>query len=92
MRQAGWIVTTPLQARARADVVLLVGGDLDADWPGLEARLLLGQPPSLYPDVPRPAAAPGRRGRAEARDLPELPRCDAAGGAGGAPVAACRRA
>lgn len=53
MRQAGWIVTTPLQARARADVVVLVGDDLDADWPGLEARLLLGQPPPLFPDAPR---------------------------------------
>ncbi len=31
VRQAGWIVTTPLQARARADIVLFVGPGADAD-------------------------------------------------------------
>ena len=36
MRQAGWIVTTPLQARARADVLLLVGPGLPDAWPDFE--------------------------------------------------------
>lgn len=47
MRQAGWIVTTPLQTRARADVVLLIGPGLAATWPDLPARLALDVPPSL---------------------------------------------
>ncbi len=66
MRTVGWITTTPLQARARADLVALVGDGLDEDWPGLHARLLLDHAPPLFPDRPRrvlhlcPAtAAPG---------------------------------
>ena len=54
MRDAGWIVTSPLQARARADLVLLVGPGLDAAWPDLAERLALDAPPPL-------AAAGARR-------------------------------
>jgi formylmethanofuran dehydrogenase subunit B len=45
MRAAGWIVTTPLQVRARSDVVLLVG--LDGDPAGLR----LDRPPALHGGV-----------------------------------------
>ena len=63
MRTAGWIVTTPLQARARADLLLLVGGGLLAAWPALAERLDLAAPPSLYPGPAAPGAAslPGWR-------------------------------
>ena len=47
MRTVGWITTTPLQARARADLVVLVGDGLEQDWPGLEERLALAGPPPL---------------------------------------------
>ncbi len=53
MRTAGWITTTPLQARARADLVVLVGAGLEQDWPGLEERLALAGPPPLFPDRAR---------------------------------------
>jgi formylmethanofuran dehydrogenase subunit B len=53
MREAGWIVTTPLQVRARADLVLLAGPGLDAAWPGFADRLLLGEPPPLEPERAR---------------------------------------
>lgn len=53
MCRSGWMVTTPLQARARADLVLLVGPGLTAAWPDLHARLALGAPPSLAPGSPR---------------------------------------
>jgi formylmethanofuran dehydrogenase subunit B len=46
MRQAGWIVTTPLQLRARADFVVRVG-------PGLHGRLSVGGPPTLAPGQAR---------------------------------------
>lgn len=47
MRQAGWIVATPLLARARADTVLLVGEGHDVAWPGFADRLALDRPPTL---------------------------------------------
>ncbi len=47
MRRAGWIVTTPLQTRARADTVLLVGEGLPAGWPDMAERLGLDAPPPL---------------------------------------------
>ena len=53
MRTAGWITTTPLQARARADLVVLVGAGLERDWPGMEERLCLAAPPPLFPERPR---------------------------------------
>jgi formylmethanofuran dehydrogenase subunit B len=40
MRETGTLVTTPLEARARADVLLLVGPGLAEAWPDLAARLL----------------------------------------------------
>lgn len=45
MRDSGWIVTTPLQARARADLLLLVGPGLGEAWPEITERLL-----SVAPD------------------------------------------
>ncbi len=45
MREYGWIVATPLLARARADTVLLVGAGLD--------RFALPPTPSLTPEAPR---------------------------------------
>ncbi len=53
MRRAGWIVTTPLQARTRADAVLLVGPGLPAAWPDMVVRLALHDPPALVPDAAR---------------------------------------
>lgn len=47
MRRAGWIVTTPLQARARADTVLLVGDGLAQAWPNMAGQLGLNAPPTL---------------------------------------------
>ncbi len=49
MRRSGWIVTTPLQTRARADTVLLVGGGLLEAWPDLVQRLALDAAPTLPP-------------------------------------------
>jgi formylmethanofuran dehydrogenase subunit B len=53
MRTAGWMVTTPLQARARADVVLLVGAGLADVWPDFADRLALAAAPTLVPEWPR---------------------------------------
>jgi formylmethanofuran dehydrogenase subunit B len=47
MRRAGWIVTTPLQTRARADTVLLVGDGILEAWPEMAERLALDSPPTL---------------------------------------------
>jgi formylmethanofuran dehydrogenase subunit B len=47
MRRAGWIVTTPLQTRARADTVLLIGDGLLEAWPALTERLALDRPATL---------------------------------------------
>jgi formylmethanofuran dehydrogenase subunit B len=44
MRETGVMLTTPGEARVRADVVLLVGDGLTEAWPGLEERLL--RPPA----------------------------------------------
>jgi formylmethanofuran dehydrogenase subunit B len=82
MREAGWIVTTPLQVRARADLVLLVGPGLDTAWPGYEAKLRLHEPPPLAPDKARQIVrlCPGGEGfdcaattiGGDVRDLPIL--------------------
>ena len=47
MRRAGWIVTTPLQARARSDTVLLVGDGLSQAWPTMPKQLGLNALPTL---------------------------------------------
>jgi formylmethanofuran dehydrogenase subunit B len=47
MRRAGWIVTTPLQVRTRADTVLLVGDGLLQAWPEMPERLGLEAAPTL---------------------------------------------
>jgi formylmethanofuran dehydrogenase subunit B len=44
MREAGLMVTTPNEARLRADTLLLIGTGLVTAWPELRARLL-GQSP-----------------------------------------------
>jgi formylmethanofuran dehydrogenase subunit B len=44
MRETGVMLTTPGEARVRADVVLLVGGGLTETWPVLNERLL--RPPA----------------------------------------------
>jgi formylmethanofuran dehydrogenase subunit B len=53
MRETGWMVCTPTQARAWADVVLLVGPGLAMAWPDYAARLALAAPPPLAPGRPR---------------------------------------
>ncbi|MBV8577845.1 MAG: hypothetical protein JOZ58_22790 [Acetobacteraceae bacterium] len=53
MREAGWIVTTPLEVCARADLVVLVGPGLDSTWPGYAAKLRLREPPPLKPESAR---------------------------------------
>ena len=53
MRQGGLVLTTPAQARARADLVVLVGPGLAEAWPELPARLGLDRPPTLYPERQR---------------------------------------
>jgi formylmethanofuran dehydrogenase subunit B len=53
MRRAGWVVTTPAQARARADVLLLAGPGLDAAWPRLWDELQLDRAPSVFPETAR---------------------------------------
>jgi formylmethanofuran dehydrogenase subunit B len=60
MRRAGWIVTA--QARARADVVMLVGPGLDEAWPRLWDELQLDRAPLLFPDNARHVVrlCPGR--------------------------------
>jgi formylmethanofuran dehydrogenase subunit B len=40
LRETGVMLTTPAEARARADVLLLVGGALQETWPDLTQRLL----------------------------------------------------
>jgi formylmethanofuran dehydrogenase subunit B len=47
MRQAGWIVTSPLVARAEADLILLVGDGHAEAWPDFAERLALDRPPTL---------------------------------------------
>ncbi len=52
-RSFGMFVTTPGEARVRADVVLLVGGGLIEQWPDLFERLALGQPARFNAAAPR---------------------------------------
>lgn len=59
MRQEGWIVTTPLQARARADLVLLAGPGIADAWPGFADRLRLAAAPALAPERGRRVIAFG---------------------------------
>jgi len=47
MRQAGRMLTTPNDARLRADCVLFVGPKLRDSWPDLPKRLDLAAPPRL---------------------------------------------
>jgi formylmethanofuran dehydrogenase subunit B len=95
LRRSGWIVTTPLQTRARADLVLLVGDRLEDAWPGLAERLALGEAPTvtgggrnvvhLCPGTASPPSLPGLSGspapaRAATGD-PDKPGHDGGGGA-----------
>ena len=52
-RSFGMFVTTPAEARARADVVLLVGPGLTEHWPALFERLALGEPARFNDAAPR---------------------------------------
>ena len=54
MRATGMMVTTPNEARLRADVLLMIGAGLVEAWPELPARLLV-RPPTAHIDakVPR---------------------------------------
>ena len=47
MQAAGWIVATPLLARARADVFFIVGDGHAEAWPEFAERLALDRPPTL---------------------------------------------
>ena len=49
MRETGVMLTTPGEARVRADVLLLVGDGLTETWPALNERLL--RPPARPEDV-----------------------------------------
>jgi formylmethanofuran dehydrogenase subunit B len=53
MRQGGLILATPAEARARADLVVLIGPGLLDAWPELPARLALDRAPTLYPERSR---------------------------------------
>lgn len=44
LREAGVMLTTPTEARVRADTLLLVGPGLSAAWPGIVPRLLVPPP------------------------------------------------
>ena len=70
-RSFGMFITTPAEARARADVVLLVGPGLTEHWPALFERLALGEPARFN------AAAPSESSpsRAFSRKLSSPPRC-----------------
>ena len=81
MRESGIMVTTPNEARARGDVLLLVGPGLTEAWPGLETRLL-AKPlaPEIGPSARRIVwLCPGRDGlkaeniRIAGRDPRDLP-------------------
>ena len=73
-RSFGMFVTTPTEARVRADVVLLVGPGLTEHWPALFERLALGEP-ARFNDasaaqglVARPQARRGQGRRRRDRD------------------------
>jgi formylmethanofuran dehydrogenase subunit B len=83
MREAGWLTTTPLQARAQADLVLLAGPGLLTAWPDLVERLSLHTPPTLWPERHRrvvvlcpggeaPSVPGGETFDAEPSELPAL--------------------
>ena len=50
MRAAGIMLTTPNEARLRADVLLMIGAGLVEAWPALPERLLV-QPPMAQVDA-----------------------------------------
>jgi formylmethanofuran dehydrogenase subunit B len=65
MRQAGWMFTTPSEARLRADVLLFVGKDLSKFWPAMMACLSPAEkPPFELAREPRKILwiGPGRGG------------------------------
>jgi formylmethanofuran dehydrogenase subunit B len=72
MRRAGWIVTTPLQVRTRADTVLLVGDGLQQTWPEMADQLGLHSPPTLAGGTRRIFhLCPGPTGRAPSAQVIE---------------------
>lgn len=68
MREGGWVVTSMQQARALADLVLLVGPGLTASRQALVERMRLDAAPTLAPDRPRRVIrlCPGRESTAPA--------------------------
>ena len=83
MREAGRITTTPLQARAQADLVVLAGPGLLTAWPDLVERLSLHTPPTLWPELQRrvvilcaggeaPSLPGERQSRPDPAELPAL--------------------
>ncbi|MHB8883672.1 MAG: tungsten formylmethanofuran dehydrogenase [Methylovirgula sp.] len=74
MRQAGQFVTTPNEARVRADCVVLIGAKLTAAWPDMVARLDLANP-ARFDDEHKPRKifwlGPGR-GEAAAAGATEI--------------------
>ena len=62
LREAGLMLTTPNEARLRADTLLLVGASLENDAPELGKWLGLDPPESTLPALPPPLAGEGREG------------------------------
>jgi formylmethanofuran dehydrogenase subunit B len=83
MREAGAIVTTPDEARLRADTVLMVGSSMGVDWPDIAERLMPLEPEGeakqrgmwwLCPDDRRRTGDTARRhARVLGRSNDELP-------------------
>ncbi|HEY8553096.1 MAG TPA: formylmethanofuran dehydrogenase [Burkholderiales bacterium] len=71
LRETGWVTTTLSEVRNRADVVVLLGGDVAARFPRFYERLIERRDP-LFPDTP---ATPELvfLGGAAPRDLPASP-------------------
>ncbi|HEX7044517.1 MAG TPA: formylmethanofuran dehydrogenase, partial [Burkholderiales bacterium] len=51
LREGGWVTTTLSEVRNRADVVVLLGGDITARFPRFYGRLIERREP-LFPDTP----------------------------------------
>ncbi len=79
LREAGMMVTTPNEARLRADTLLLVGPSLESDAPELRQWLGLDAPYGTTSALPPPLAGEGGEGGAArteqaASPSPALPR------------------
>ncbi len=70
LRETGVMLTTPGEARVRADVLLLVGDGLDKAWPALNERLLSVPARPDRVDVERRFVVLARNERSEPRGQP----------------------